>query len=410
MMTKTLWNSLDSLSSLAGVLADWRREMGADFDAARGYLRPTGEVSTSFPCTHQPVCGCYHEVNPHAQGVLFAACRCDDGDCPPIRLEPTDLIVHALNTRKLGDSIRVALGFEPAPTEPAHDLRKSLRIGTYGALHTPVFFFCPYDEAALLRELADLWNPGVVPFILLTPTRNCHSATVEATIHRSSSLLISCSVTLAVEAGGKLRVIRPIGPLLQDFVNRQAEGPALAKTVESIGKDIRAIATNTYELRKENEDLRRLASDGYFKFVLTVDPLDFRYFAAIFAKGDRAKAAQLFEDEIGKRRFYERIDSWKSRGPEYKRMYRIVEARKNAGRHGKIRLNESLQSASVQDEAENPDTLQAVLDKLHADNLDRRGFPALLQDILSALLDMNENNWRAIRDELVPAIREDVPQ
>ena len=156
--------------------------------------------------------------------------------------------------------------------------------------------------------------------------------------------------------------------------------------------------------------MRRLASDGYFKFVLSVDPLDFRYFAAIFAVGDRAKAARLFKDEIGERRFYERIAAWPSRGPEYKRMYRIIEARKNAGRHDKIRLNESLQSASVQDEAENPETLQSVLDKLHSDNLDQRSFPALLQDILNALLDMNENNWRPIRDELVPVIREEVPQ
>lgn len=227
MKTKNLWTSLDSLSSQAGVLADWRREMGADFDAARGYLQPTGELSTSFPCTHQPPCGCYHEVNPHAQGDLVAACRCADGDCPPIRLEPTDLIVHALNTRKLGDSIRFALGFEPAPTGSAHDLRNVLRIGTYGALCTPVFFYCPHDEAALLGEIADLWNPGAVPFIFVTPTRDCYSATVEAAIHRSSSLLISCSATLAVEAGGNLRVIRPVGPLLQDFANRRAEGPGL---------------------------------------------------------------------------------------------------------------------------------------------------------------------------------------
>lgn len=251
MMTKNLWTSLDSLSSQAGVLADWQREMGADFDAARGYLRPTGEASTSFPCTHRPPCGCYHEVNPHAQGDLVAACRCADGDCPPIRLEPADLIIQALNTRKLGDSIRVALGFEPAPTGTAHDSRKSVRIGTYGALHTPVFFYCPHDEAALLEEIADLWNPGAVPFILLTPTRNCYTARVEAAIHRSSSLLISCSAALAMEAGGKLRVIRPVGPLLQDFVNRRAEGTALAKTVETFGRDFHAVATNTNDLTKQ---------------------------------------------------------------------------------------------------------------------------------------------------------------
>ena len=407
MMTKNLWSSLDSLSSQAGVLADWRREMGADFDAAHGYLRPTGEASTSFPCTHRPPCGCYHEINPHSQGDLVAACRCADGDCPPIRLEPADLIVHALNTRKLGDSIRVALGFEPAPTGTAHDLRTSLRIGTYGALHAPVFFCCPHDEAALLREIAVLWNPGAVPFILLTPTRDFYTATVEAAVHRSSSLLISCSAALAVEAGGKLRVIRPVGPLLQDFTNRRAEGPGLVKTVEAIGRDIHAVATNTYDLRRENDELRALADGGFLKFATRVDADDFRAIAAIMLMGNPSKAANALD--IPSRTFYDRVNSWKDRGPDYVRMYRMYRSRKTAGRKISVRLEDSLLGTEVEDQRENPETIGGVIDAMR-NKTDNRDYAELFRDILEALARQNSQNWQKIQAEVIGILREELPQ
>lgn len=408
MMTKNLWTSLDSLSSQAGVLADWRREMGADFDAARGYLCPTGEASTSFPCTHRPPCGCYHEVNPHSQGDLVAACRCAEGDCPPIRLDPADLIIHALNTRKLGDSIRVALGFDPAPAGTAHDLRKSLCIGTYGALHTPVFFCCPHDEATLLREIAVLWNPGAVSFILLTPTRDFYTATVEAAIHRSFSLLISCSSALAVEAGGKLRVISPIGSLLQDFANRQAEGPGLVKTVEAIGRDIHAVATNTYELRRENDELRALTDGGFLRFVTRVNADDFRAFAAIMLTGNRSRAAEILKKPS--RTFYDQVETWLGKGMDYKRLFRMVEWRTKVGRKIILRLDDSLLGTEVEGQAENPETIRTVLEDLRNKNTTSGSQEALLRDILEAMARQNPQNWQKIQAEVIDMLREELPQ
>jgi len=91
-------------------------------------------------------------------------------------------------------------------------------------------------------------------------------------------------------------------------------------------------------------------------------------------------------------------------------MYRIMKARKKSVRHIHVRLNESIQSASTQIKPENPKTLAEILEKLQEKDLDRHTYPKLLQDILNALLDMNEKNWRLIRDELVTSIREEIPQ
>lgn len=407
-----IWACLERFLSPATVIVEWQEVLGPDFGNAKSFLYATDKQAEEYPCTNRPPCDCAHEVVAHAHNRIVAACRCDPPGCKTIKLQPRDIVIHALDAVKLCRAIRRAFRFDDPPDERAvlYSASHVWTVGNYGALHSPVYLLARPSEPEFVREIEGLITCQPEPFILLAPTQRHRTPTVQAILQRQQSVFIPLSRTLALNGPGRFMVTHPVQPILDRFTAGLAAGAGLVKTVEKFGRDLDAVAKGNYELRKENEDLRRLAADGYFKFVLSVDPLDFRYFAAIFAKGDRAKAAQLFKDEIGERRFYERIDSWKSRGPEYKRMYRIVEARKNAGRHGKIRLNESLQSASVQDEAENPDTMQDVLDKLHADNLDQRSFPSLLQDILNALLDMNDTNWRAIRDELVPAIREEVPQ
>lgn len=394
-------------------MAEWQAALGPDFDDAEAFLHPTQRLAGTYPCTRRPQCDCRHEVVANNDNVTFrAVCRCGPGNCSAITLTPRELLVHALDSATLCRAIRRTFKFDTPPDERAVLLGAPhvWPVGAYGALHSPVYLAIRPTESEFLKEIEGLITGQADPFILLAPTQRHRTPTVQAVLQRHHATFVPLSRTLALDGPGRFRTTNPIQPILDRFSDELAAGKGLVKTVEKFGRDLDAVAKGNYELRTENEELRRLASDGYFKFVLSVDPLDFRYFAAIFAVGDRAKAARLFNNEIGERRFYERVDSWKSRGPEYKRMYRIVEARKKAGRHGMIRLNESLQSASVQEEAENPETLQAVLDRLHADDLDQRSFPALLQDILNALLDMNDDNWRPIRDELVPVIREEIPQ
>ena len=70
----------------------------------------------------------------------------------------------------------------------------------------------------------------------------------------------------------------------------------------------------------------------------------------------------------------------------------------------------SLQAGGVHDEAENPETLAAVLEHVKAGRLSQEGYPELLREILGALVEMDPKNWQAIRAELVGNIREEVPQ
>ena len=113
---------------------------------------------------------------------------------------------------------------------------------------------------------------------------------------------------------------------------------------------------------------------------------------------------------MDERRFYERVDTWQQREAVYQRMFGIVAARKKALGKGTVRLGQSVQSGGTGEEGENPEVLQGLVEQIKAGNLDQSGYPKLLQEILNALKDMSAENWRAIRDEIVPMIREEVPQ
>jgi len=158
------------------------------------------------------------------------------------------------------------------------------------------------------------------------------------------------------------------------------------------------------QLQKENEELRTLQKEGFFKFALRVDGEDFRAFALIMALGNRKAAADFLE--VPHRSFYDRVEKWASRGKDYQRLYRFVEWRKKVGRKIMVPLGDSVQSGEPSDNAENPATVAEVADKIAtAGNQD---YPSILREILEALAEQNPENWAEVRGELMEMIREEV--
>jgi hypothetical protein len=158
-------------------------------------------------------------------------------------------------------------------------------------------------------------------------------------------------------------------------------------------------------LREENEELLRLQQEGFFKFALRVEPLDFQAFAAVMALGNRKAAAEALH--VPARTVYGRVDSWRFRGKDYQRMFRMVEWRKATGRKIQVRLEDSLMSGEP-GEGENPETLGDVLLKIRQDDADAKSYPDLLRLVLQALREQNAENWASVKKELVDILSEEV--
>src|SRR5437879_6110660 len=153
-------------------------------------------------------------------------------------------------------------------------------------------------------------------------------------------------------------------------------------------RKLEAVAQRHFELQSENDELRALQKDGFFKFALRVGPEDFQAFAVIMALGNRKAAAEFLS--MPHRTFYDRVGKWTFRGKDYQRMARWIEWRKNISRKIKLRLGDSMQSGEPSDETENPETVKDVLSGISA--ADNRDYPAILREILEALAQQNPKN------------------
>ena len=409
MMTH-LWTTIETFTATKAVLAEWKSALGAEFDKAKGFLRPTQQQTRTYPCTNKISCDCRHEVVEVGESniSLLAVCQCDHQNCPAIHIEPKDIVVHELDLRKIGEAIRIAFRFDASTFSTSTSSHRVYRIASYGSARIPVYFTIPIEESVFLKDLEEVLSSMPDPFILLTPTHMHHTPTIESILKRHQCAYIPLSMTLSLDDKGQLRSICSIDGILADFQRRLTEGSGLPQALQRIDKNIEAVAKGHYELNKQNEELRKLHAEGYLKFVSRFNSEDFRALAAIMLFGNRKAAAESLN--IPSRTFYDRVSNWKKKGPEYKRLFQMVEWRKKNGCKITVPLGNSLQSGEPSDEAENPETINAVIDRIRNDDLDQKSYPELLRDILIVLQKQNPENWKALNKGLIDLISEELPQ
>jgi len=217
--------------------------------------------------------------------------------------------------------------------------------------------------------------------------------------------LAGCAVT-ARQAGTEAAPAAALQALHADVLQIIGHTASLPAAVAAVLQNTTAIAGNARDLRQENEELRELATGGVMKFATRIEADDFRAFAAVMLAGNRSQAAR--DLGIPQRTFYDRVDSWRGRGADYGRMYRLVEWRKKSARRIKVRLDDSLLGTEVDGETENPETIRDVLAAMR-DGDDTRRHDDLLRDILQAIAGQNAGNWQSVRAELVAILREEIP-
>jgi hypothetical protein len=212
------WRSFDVLVTGEAVPADWRREMGAEFEAGNEYLQCTGRWHDRHPCTSATPCGCEHRVG-HLGGERFsAACSCPEADCPTFRLQREDVLLHRVDAEGLGGSIRRAFGFE----KPELKLRNVLHCG-WGCIagglgpkrHPAVLLSC-LDENELLWQLDELLEFQMECGLIMTPTARLHTEVVVEKARRNKSALMALGEYLTPEPGWQMRVVRSIAPVLSE--------------------------------------------------------------------------------------------------------------------------------------------------------------------------------------------------
>lgn len=399
------WRALERLPDGA-VKMEWGRELGDEFDNAWPFLLASQDLAKTYPCTNPAGCGVPHRVEEQGRDGWIALCDVDEW-CAPIRVESTDLLVFAVDRPKLCRGIGHGLGLTVPLARNGTGARADW-VGTYGLANSSVYLMCPGDSTRMAREVERLFCAHADPFVLFTPTGMHCSREVESALKRQACLHIPLGLALVWDGDGRLVATDSVKLMLNRFTRGLAEGNGLVKTVEQLHRNVDLIAKDKFELRRENEELRKLHADGCLKFATRVHGEDFHAFAVIMALGNRNAAADFLK--APHRTFYDRVNKWQNGSRDYQRMFRLVEWRKAQGRKLKVRLEDSIAFGDSGGSAENPHTVEEVLTEMKDGAVDSRAYPELLRDIFDLFAKQNAQNWQSVRKEALEILSEEVPQ
>ena len=384
MKTTGLWRTLDRFAVPATVLAEWRMVVDGDFADAEPFLRVTQELAEGYPCTHPSRCGCQHEVVVHAPDRIVAACRCDERECPSIPLEPTDLLIHGLNFKKLCGALARAFRFEAASAsaEPFPVAPRAWPVGVFPRTQSPVYFCAGPTDETLLVNIEGLIAAQREPFILLVPTELHRSAAAQSLLQRQRCAFIPLARLLSFTGQGQFTAADSIQPVLDRFAAGLADEATIKPVLEGIHRAIATGHEERRELREAKERLTQMQGENLFKFVQKIDDRSFRVVCAVLVHGDVAKAARSLDMSDSTLREF--IGTWKKRGGAHLGLLEILQWRKRKRIAGTVPFNEAL--LYKKDEDSNRE--------------------AVLKEVLDGLLSMTEGNWPDICAELETLLRE----
>ena len=168
-----LWPAFESIPGWSGVLAEWRDWLGEEFPLAKSLLKSTGRKARGYPCPSPGGPGCPREVVEHRDGSFTAVCGDqEERNCDDLSLSLADVMVHALDHRRLAGLVAQALGIE-ADFEPVEGLHGCWRVGAYvpfAGRRFPAYMLLAFERAQRAEAVHRLCLSPDSPFLLVVPT------------------------------------------------------------------------------------------------------------------------------------------------------------------------------------------------------------------------------------------------
>lgn len=228
---KRLWQGLEALPGLAGVLAEWREVWGQTYEVGKAFLRPTDQLASSYPCPSPGGDGCPRGVVVHSDDDIVAVCRQRPKQCNSIKLTRADVLVYELNRKGLCSAVASALGVIPL-SRPANVLPQAFRIGHYPLAtgrRAPVYLAIQHEAQSLRDTVWRLLAKSDSSCILITPTSHLCNAETQGMLSEDGALLLALDDVLALDDTRAIVATEHARVLLSDF----AAGPAACRGAAS---------------------------------------------------------------------------------------------------------------------------------------------------------------------------------
>lgn len=207
------WQALEAVAGLSLPLGEWTHRLASEMDIVRRYLRATGRLAQSYPCTLPGERGCRRRVVVHGPSDIVAICGVDPRECDSESLSRSEIAIHAVDLPALLRDVSKALGIQyrldKVPVIESVWRVGLLDLGSQSPL--PVYLLLRDSAEAVHHAVAELLGANSDRFALLTPTtklpdvrtvellrrRRCFAAALEDLVSAGDAGGLTSSMTLA---------------------------------------------------------------------------------------------------------------------------------------------------------------------------------------------------------------------
>lgn len=110
-----LWNTLEVSPGLRAVDLEWQDLLGSEYASLRQFLRPTGDLSISYPCAVNGGDNCPQNVIIHSPNNIVAVCANSPKMCDRRDLQRSDIVLYHFDRQAFSAEMARQLGIVRRP-------------------------------------------------------------------------------------------------------------------------------------------------------------------------------------------------------------------------------------------------------------------------------------------------------
>ena len=374
-MCRSVWSMIFRLRQAREPLAWWRHHLGPEFESLHRLLTPCpGVAGKSYPC---PDTGIRLQVRESGAGYVAFATGDVAEDVPDLNLQWEDVQAWRLDRAALRRDLSAALELTGCPAdETGSDVEFAGFCDRHGQ-RKRVYLCHAHEGEAAARMAADAVQT-VEAGCLVFAERH---AGADHVLRSRGIGLVALDECMAVGGDGFLGACGHVCRSAQPDMTHAELKEHLDRRLDNVGREFS-------DLQRENDSLKQDLAQVLASIARQVTPEFFQWVFVILGTGSVNAAAQRLG--IPGSTFADRVKEYVKRGGVYKTLYSMLGVRrKGAGRKQIERFNELFDEHQGQ---------QAVAE------------PGVLRELLDGIEDLNEENWKSMRDELIEIARRELPE
>nr|CRH06173.1 conserved protein of unknown function [Candidatus Magnetococcus massalia] len=204
-----LWSACETVQGHAGVLAEWKDWLGGEYPVVKSLLKSTGRKARGYPCPSPGAPGCPREVVEHRDGSITAVCGDQEArNCDDLSLVLDDVLIHALDHRKLSGMVAKALGLT-AKFNPIQNIVGCWQVGEYipfAGRRFPAFMLLTTEASKQSKAIHRLCMDLTDPFLLVVSSAASLTSEDALYIQRRNGRSIPLDEVLVANDNGRIAI------------------------------------------------------------------------------------------------------------------------------------------------------------------------------------------------------------